>query len=113
MRMTLTRGAINLSFADGGIADERLMQSYDAVLADCERVLARYHDASDGSFLRVALAPCAPFNVTRKLMIDTAALAENTIACFTPIWAKPATKMITACITSAACRWITWNKWAG
>ena len=36
--MTLTRGAINLGFAEGGIADERLMQSYDAVIADCERV---------------------------------------------------------------------------
>jgi 8-oxoguanine deaminase len=75
MRMTLTRGAINLGFADGGIADPRLMQDYDAIIADCERVLARYHDPREGSMLRVALAPCAPFNVTRQLMIDTAALA--------------------------------------
>jgi 8-oxoguanine deaminase len=75
--MTLTRGAINLGFADGGIADPRLMQDYDAVIADCERVLARYHDPREGSFTRVALAPCAPFNVTRQLMIDTAVLAEK------------------------------------
>jgi 8-oxoguanine deaminase len=53
------------------------MQGYDAVIADCERVLARYHDPSDGALLRVALAPCAPFNVTRQLMIDTAALAQK------------------------------------
>jgi 8-oxoguanine deaminase len=77
MRMTLTRGAINLGFADGGIADERLMQNYDAIILDCERVLRKYHDPAEGSFLRVALAPCAPFNVTRQLMIDTAALAEQ------------------------------------
>jgi 8-oxoguanine deaminase len=77
MRMTLTRGAINLGFADGGIADQRLMQDYDAVISDCERVLARYHDRREGSFTRVALAPCAPFNVTRQLMIDTAALADK------------------------------------
>jgi 8-oxoguanine deaminase len=77
MRMTLTRGAINLGFASGGIADERLMQDYEKVIADCERVLTRYHDRSDGAFSRVALAPCAPFNVTRQLMIDTAALAEK------------------------------------
>ena len=44
MRMTLTRGAIDLGFAEGGIADPRLMQGYDAVIADCERVLAKYHD---------------------------------------------------------------------
>ncbi len=77
MRVTLTRGAVNMGTASGGIADERLMQSYDAVIADCERVLAKYHDPSEGSFRCVALAPCAPFNVTRQLMVDTAALAEK------------------------------------
>jgi 8-oxoguanine deaminase len=77
MRMTLTRGAVNLGFADGGIADERLMQDHDTIIADCERVLAKYHDHSEGAFFRVALAPCAPFNVTRQLMIDTAALAAK------------------------------------
>ena len=40
MRVTLTRGAINLGTKSGGVADERLMQSYDAVIADCERVLS-------------------------------------------------------------------------
>jgi 8-oxoguanine deaminase len=77
MRMTLTRGAINLGSASGGIADERLMQGYDAIIADCERVLLKYHDLSEGAFRQVALAPCAPFNVTRQLMVDTAALAEK------------------------------------
>jgi 8-oxoguanine deaminase len=77
MRMTLTRGAINLGFSSGGIADERLMQDYDTVIADCERVLAKYHDRSEGALLRVALAPCAPFNVTKQLMLDTSALAHK------------------------------------
>jgi 8-oxoguanine deaminase len=77
MRITLTRGAINLGSKSGGIADERLMQDYDAVLADCERVLSKYHDPREGSFQCVALAPCAPFNVTRQLMIDTAVMAEK------------------------------------
>jgi 8-oxoguanine deaminase len=77
MRMTLTRGAINFGTKNGGIADERLMQDYDTVLADCERVLRQYHDRSEGSYLQVALAPCAPFNVTKQLMIDSAMLAEK------------------------------------
>ncbi|MEN6543892.1 8-oxoguanine deaminase [Parvibaculum sp.] len=77
MRMTLTRGAINFGTKNGGIADERLMQDYDAVLADCERVLGKYHDRSEGSYLQVALAPCAPFNVTKQLMVDSATLAEK------------------------------------
>ena len=47
------------------------------ILADCERVLARYHDACDGAMMQVALAPCAPFNVTKRLMVESAALAER------------------------------------
>ena len=77
MRIAVARGAINLRPRDGGIADERLMQEHDVVITDCERVLAKYHDASPGAFCTVALAPCAPFNVTKELMIDTAALAAR------------------------------------
>jgi 8-oxoguanine deaminase len=75
MRMTLTRGTVNLRAQDGGIADDRVIQDDDVILADCERVLARYHDPADGSYRQVALAPCAPFNVTRRIMIEAAALA--------------------------------------
>jgi 8-oxoguanine deaminase len=77
MRVALTRGAVNFGTESGGIADERLIQDYDEVLADCERVLGKYHDRSDGAMTTVALAPCAPFNVTKDLMKDTAALAEK------------------------------------
>lgn len=77
MRMTLTRGSMNLSEKDGGLASDSVIQDEDTVLADCERVLSRYHDVSDGAMLQVALAPCAPFVVTKRLMIDTAALAER------------------------------------
>jgi 8-oxoguanine deaminase len=77
MRMALTRGAIDLDFENGGIADRRLMQDHDTVLSDCERVISLYHDPKAGSFTTVALAPCAPFNVTRRMMVETAALAAK------------------------------------
>jgi 8-oxoguanine deaminase len=77
MRMTLTRGSLNMSVEDGGNAAADATQDVDTILADCERVLGRYHDRSDGAMLQVALAPCAPFNVTRQLMVETAKLAER------------------------------------
>ncbi len=77
VRMTLTRGSLNLTADEGGNADSGAVQDADAILADCERVIGRYHDRSDGAMTRVALAPCAPFNVTKRLMIETAALAER------------------------------------
>lgn len=75
MRMTLTRGSLNLTEAEGGNAIPGAVQDTDTILADCERVIARYHDPSEGAMLQVALAPCAPFNVTKRLMVETAALA--------------------------------------
>lgn len=77
MRMTLTRGALTLPPEDDGLTVPGAIQDDDVVLADCERILERYHDPSEGSFLQVALAPCAPFNVTRRLLVETAALAER------------------------------------
>jgi 8-oxoguanine deaminase len=77
IRMTLTRGSMNLSEKDGGLPPDSVVQDEDTILADCERVLSRYHDTSDGAMLQVALAPCAPFTVTKRLMIDSAGLAER------------------------------------
>lgn len=77
MRIALTRGAVNLGFEQGGIADPRLMQDHDTVMSDCERVISLYHDPLPGSFTTVALAPCAPFNVTKRMMIDSAELAKR------------------------------------
>ena len=66
MRMTLTRGALNLTGEEGGNAPPGGVQDIDTILSDCERVIARYHDRSDGAMTQVALAPCAPFNVSRN-----------------------------------------------
>jgi len=77
MRMTVTRGSMSLSEKDGGLPPDSIVQDDDEILADCERVLNRYHDRSEGSMLQVALAPCAPFTVTKDLMRQTMELAHK------------------------------------
>ncbi len=77
MRITLTRGSMDLSQKDGGLPPDSVVQDIDVILADCERVISRYHDASHGSMRQVALAPCSPFSVTTRLMKESAALAER------------------------------------
>ncbi|MCX5480785.1 8-oxoguanine deaminase [Kaistia geumhonensis] len=79
LRMTLTRGALDLTGAEDSqaLAPDGAVQDDDIILADCERIAARYHDRSDGAMTRVALAPNAPFDVTKRLMRETAALAEK------------------------------------
>lgn len=77
MRMTVTRGSMDLSSKDGGLPPDDVVQDRDTILADCERLLDKYHDRSEDAFVRVALAPCTPFTASRELMIESAALAEK------------------------------------
>ena len=77
IRMTVTRGSMNLSKKDGGLPPDEVVQSEDEILADSERVLKLFHDPRPGADIRIALAPCSPFTVTKKLMSETARLAEK------------------------------------
>lgn len=77
LRMTMTRGSMSLSQDDGGLPPASTVQTESAIMVDSERVIQRYHDASPGSMLQVALAPCSPFSVTPELMRETAKLAAN------------------------------------
>lgn len=77
MRMTVTRGSMNLSQKDGGLPPDSVVQDHDTILADSERVITKYHERGQGAHIQIALAPCSPFSVTRNLMRDTAALAEK------------------------------------
>ncbi|MGO9400855.1 MAG: 8-oxoguanine deaminase [Xanthobacteraceae bacterium] len=77
LRVLLTRGSMNLSQRDGGLPPDSVVQEEDAILADSERVVARYHQAGEGAMVQIALAPCSPFSVTTSLMRATAELAAR------------------------------------
>jgi len=77
LRMTVTRGSMNLSQKDGGLPPDTVVQDEDTILQDSERVLSLFHDASPGADIQIGLAPCSPFTVTERLMRETATLAER------------------------------------
>jgi 8-oxoguanine deaminase len=77
IRLTATRGSMNRSKKDGGLPPDEVVQDQDTILADSERLIARYNDKSPAAMTRIALAPCSPFSVTTPLMKETAALAEK------------------------------------
>jgi 8-oxoguanine deaminase len=77
LRVVMTRGAMNLSQRDGGLPPDSVVQDEDAILADSERLIARYHQPDPHAMVQIALAPCSPFSVTTSLMRRTAALAEK------------------------------------
>ena len=77
MRVVLTRGSMSLGKDQGGLPPNSTVQSENAILADSERLVKRYHQSADGAMQQIALAPCSPFSVSRELMRDTATLARN------------------------------------
>jgi 8-oxoguanine deaminase len=68
---------MNRSQRDGGLPPDSVVQDEDTILADSERLVARYHQAGDGAMIQIALAPCSPFSVTTLLMRATAELADR------------------------------------
>ena len=77
VRFHPTRGSLSLGESQGGLPPDRLCQSEDTILRDCQRVVEKFHDSGRYSMLRVGLAPCSPFSVTPTLLRESARLARS------------------------------------
>lgn len=77
LRALLCRGSMSLGEADGGLPPQRTVQPAEAILADGERLIRRYHERGPGARVQIALAPCSPFSVTPEIMRASAELAER------------------------------------
>jgi len=77
IRAHVTRGSMSRGVSQGGLPPDSVVQDEDTILADCERVLDRWHDARPFSMRRIALAPCSPFSVTERLLRETVQLARR------------------------------------
>ena len=77
LRFFPTRGAMSIGESDGGLPPDHLVEDEESILNDCIRVIDRFHDASESSMVRVGVAPCSPFSVSRELMRDAALLARD------------------------------------
>jgi 8-oxoguanine deaminase len=71
------RGSMNLGRSDGGLPPDEVVEEHDAILEASEAAIDRFHDPAPGAMVRIALAPCSPFSVTRELMVETAQLARR------------------------------------
>ncbi len=77
LRFHPTRGAMSIGESLGGLPPDALVEPEDAILKDMVRLVDRFHDPAPGSMLRVGLAPCSPFSVSRDLMREAAVLARD------------------------------------
>jgi cytosine/adenosine deaminase-related metal-dependent hydrolase len=77
IRFHPTRGSMDLGKSDGGLPPDDITEDRDAILQAGADAIDRHHDPSPDSMVRIALAPCSPFSVTRELMAETAEYARR------------------------------------
>ena len=77
LRFHATRGSMSIGESAGGLPPDTLVEREQDILDDCIRVIDRFHDSGEGAMVRVGLAPCSPFSVSRDLMRETALLARD------------------------------------
>jgi cytosine/adenosine deaminase-related metal-dependent hydrolase len=77
LRFHPTRGAMSIGESAGGLPPDSLVEREAAILEDSIRVVDAFHDPREGAMVRVGLAPCSPFSVSRDLMREAAVLARD------------------------------------
>jgi len=77
VRLHATRGAMSIGESAGGLPPDCLVEREAQILEDCLRVIQSHHDPEPGAMVRIGVAPCSPFSVSRELMRDAALLARD------------------------------------
>jgi 8-oxoguanine deaminase len=77
MRFSPSRGSMSLGRKDGGLPPDTVVQDEETILADSERAINAYHDPSPRAMRKIVLAPCSPFSVSERLMLESARLARR------------------------------------
>jgi len=77
LRFHPCRGSMDRGRSTGGLPPDSIVEDADAILAETERQIVRFHDPAPGAMLRIAVGPCSPFSVSERLMRESAALARR------------------------------------
>ena len=76
MRFHAARGSMSVGESDGGLPPDALVENEASILSDTRRLIESWHDSSRHAMLRIVVAPCSPFSVSRELMRESADLAR-------------------------------------
>ncbi len=77
MRFHASRGSMSVGQSQGGLPPDRVVEREDDILKDTQRLIETYHDEGRYAMLRVVVAPCSPFSVSRDLMRESASMARH------------------------------------
>ncbi len=71
------RGANDIPMSSGSPIPDSMVETADDFLADCERLIRKFHDPEPFSMRQIVVAPCQPINGTEELFRESAALARR------------------------------------
>ncbi|MDK1472202.1 8-oxoguanine deaminase [Streptomyces sp. 549] len=77
VRFTAARGSMDRGASDGGLPPDFAVETTEGALLATEQAVDTHHDASFGSMLHIAVAPCSPFSISTELLREGAALARR------------------------------------
>ena len=77
IRFHPTRGSMSVGKSAGGLPPDHVVENEDIILRDTMRVIETYHQPERFGMIRVGVAPCSPFTVSKDLMRQSAALARS------------------------------------
>jgi cytosine/adenosine deaminase-related metal-dependent hydrolase len=77
VRLVASRGSMDLGASEGGLPPDELVEELDDVIAETERLAGTLHETGPGARVQLAVAPCSPFSVSRRLMEESATLARR------------------------------------
>lgn len=77
IRFHAGRGSMSLGESKGGLPPDINTQDEKDIIKDCLRVINNYHDKNKFSMLKIDLAPCAPFSVSKELMLEMRNMAKD------------------------------------
>ncbi|MFT4122902.1 MAG: 8-oxoguanine deaminase, partial [Microbacteriaceae bacterium] len=77
VRLTATRGSMDLGESDGGLPPDFAVETTDAALEASAEAVRRFHDPAADAMVQLAIAPCSPFSVSTALLRESATLARG------------------------------------
>lgn len=77
IRFHAGRGGNTLPKSEGSTIPDEMLESTDAFIADCARVIDAFHDPAPFSMRQVVVAPCQPVNCYRETFVESVSLARD------------------------------------
>jgi len=77
LRFYATRGSMSIGESSGGLPPDSLVENESEILKSSQDLIDQFNDLAPTSCLRIGVAPCSPFSVSRGLMRDSALLARD------------------------------------